>query len=83
MKKITIIIILALIIILLSVAIIMSIQNHSYLCKKKVKGNGICAAYFEGYEFDNSIDKCVKKGVSGCGFESPFIKLEECQKVCE
>src|SRR3989338_1841281 len=35
-------------------------------CQQKVRGNGVCDAYFEGYEFDNSAGKCVKKGASGC-----------------
>ena len=67
----------------LSVAIIIFIQNPSDLCKQKVKGNGMCEAYFVGYEFDNSVGKCVEKGVSGCSFEAPFKTLEECQNVCE
>ena len=78
-----IILIAVIIVIALSVAIITFIQNPSELCKQKVKGNGMCEAYFEGYEFDNSVDKCVKKGVSGCSFETPFKTLEECQSVCE
>ncbi len=51
-------------------------------CQQKVKGIGICDAYFEGYEFDNFAGKCVKKGVSGCSFEAAFKTLEDCQKSC-
>jgi hypothetical protein len=83
MKKIMIILVTIIIVVALSVAIIIFIQNPSDPCKQKVKGNGLCEAYFEGYEFDNSVGKCVKKGVSGCSFEAPFKTLEECQNVCE
>ncbi len=52
-------------------------------CEQRVKGNGLCEAYFEGYEFDKSVNKCVKRGVSGCSFETPFSTLEECRGVCK
>jgi len=82
MKK-MIILIAVIIAVALSVAIIIFVQNPFDPCKQKVKGNGMCEAYSEGYEFDNSVGKCVKKGVSGCSFEVPFKTLKECQSVCE
>lgn len=83
MNKKLIILIAVIIIIVISITAIILVQNPSNLCKQKVKGKGMCEAYFEGYEFDNSVDKCVKKGVSGCSFEAPFKTLEACQSVCE
>lgn len=50
-------------------------------CDQKVEGFGLCKAYFEGYEFDGA--SCVKMGVSGCSFSSPFDSLEECRSECE
>jgi len=83
MRKIILILIVVIIVVALSIAIVLFIQNPFDPCKQKVKGNGVCDAYFQGYEFDNSIGKCVVKGVSGCSFEAPFNTLEECQSVCE
>lgn len=57
--------------------------NQYYLCKQRVEGSGDCEEFQEGYEFDGSVGKCVKKGVSGCSFSVPFSTLEDCQKVCE
>lgn len=53
------------------------------LCSKKVVGKGDCPGAFLGYEFDQSKETCVEKGVSGCSIETPFNSLEECQRVCE
>jgi len=52
-------------------------------CDQKVGGFGMCKALREGYEFDHSSGKCLKRGVSGCSFEIPFETSEECQKACE
>ena len=52
-------------------------------CGEKVEGVGYCRDFREGYEFDSTLEKCIKKGVSGCSFEIPFETLEECQEVCE
>jgi len=52
-------------------------------CRQIVKGEGICEAYFLGYEVNSSSGKCEKRGVSGCNFTTPFNSLEECQKACE
>ena len=82
MKNITILIVIVLVVVMLS-AIFIFTRNSDDLCKQMVGGNGMCEAYFEGYEFDNSVGICVKKGVSGCSFESPFETLEECQIACE
>ncbi|MBW2981792.1 hypothetical protein KY343_02825 [Candidatus Woesearchaeota archaeon] len=52
-------------------------------CKQKVKGEGICEAFFIGYEYNSSQGKCIEQGVSGCSIKAPFDSLEECQRVCE
>jgi len=83
MNKKLIILIAVIIIVAISITTIVLVQNPSDPCTQKVKGNGMCEAYFEGYEFDNSVGECVKKGVSGCSFEAPFRTLEECQSSCE
>ena len=83
MKKIIIVLIAALIILLLSAVIIRFNQDLIDPCRQKVKGNGICEAYLEGYEFDNSLAKCVKVSVSGCSFEAPFKTIDKCHNICE
>jgi predicted secreted protein len=52
-------------------------------CSKTVSGSGKCKAYWLGVEFDESAGECVKRGVSGCNFETPFENIEECRAVCE
>ncbi|MFA6096510.1 MAG: protease inhibitor I42 family protein [Candidatus Paceibacterota bacterium] len=52
-------------------------------CGKAVSGSGKCKAYWLGVEFDESAGECVKRGVSGCSFETPFENIEECRAACE
>lgn len=52
-------------------------------CMQRVSGSGMCKAFWWGIEFDQNSGKCVKRGVGGCSFETPFENIEECQKVCE
>ncbi len=52
-------------------------------CSQKAKGIGFCRGFWEGYEFDQNLGKCVKTGASGCDAKIPFSTLEECQRVCE
>jgi len=54
------------------------------LCKQKVTGEGLCEAYFEGFQYDSASESCIKQGVSGCSLVgSPFNSLEACQLACE
>lgn len=52
-------------------------------CGQIVSGYGMCEAFWEGIEFDQNSGNCVKRGVSGCSFETPFETMEECQKACK
>jgi len=52
-------------------------------CSEKLRGVGDCKVLRIGYEFDSATGKCIKEGINGCSFETPFKTLEECQKVCE
>ncbi|MCK4729692.1 MAG: hypothetical protein KAT28_00085 [Candidatus Aenigmarchaeota archaeon] len=52
-------------------------------CSEKVVGIGDCKILRIGYEFDSAAGKCIKEGINGCSFETPFETLEECQEVCE
>jgi len=52
-------------------------------CSEKVRGIGDCKILRIGYEFDSTTGKCIKEGINGCSFETPFKSLEECQRVCE
>ncbi len=53
------------------------------ICSQKVAGIGLCKMIYEGYEFNESENKCVRNTASGCSFEIPFSSIEECQKTCE
>lgn len=83
MKRVMIILTITLIAVAASIVILLPNQNLPSSCKEKVKGSGICEAFFYGYEFDNSVGKCVEEGAGGCGIETPFETLEECQNICE
>jgi len=50
-------------------------------CYESVGATGICDAYFEGYEYNFDNNDCVKRGISGCSGNTPFISLEECEGV--
>ena len=52
-------------------------------CGEKVTGEGNCPGAWLGYEFDQNEGICIKKGVSGCSYKTPFKTFEECQEVCE
>ncbi|MCK4744822.1 hypothetical protein KAS41_02060 [Candidatus Parcubacteria bacterium] len=52
-------------------------------CGEKVTGEGNCPGAWLGYEFDQNEGICIKRGVSGCSYKTPFETLEECQEVCE
>jgi len=71
------------IILILLIVYLLLISGCINPCKQKVKGKGICEAFWIGYQYADSQGKCVEEGVSGCSFETPFDSLEECQKACE
>lgn len=53
-------------------------------CKQKVEGMGLCKMIKDGYEFNASENKCVKRtAINGCSFEIPFDSLEDCKEICE
>jgi len=58
-------------------------QDMDARCEQQVKGIGICDGMTIGYQYNQETETCEMKEVSGCGADSPFSSLKECQEVCE
>ena len=74
-------------ILLLAMSFLVSAQGNQQdvdaRCEQQVKGIGICDGMTNGYQYNQETEKCEIKEVSGCGADSPFDSLGECQTICE
>jgi len=55
---------------------------YSNLCNQKVKGEGACEMFIQGYQYDKNSNSCILQGTSGCSAKIPFKTLEECKNIC-